>query len=332
MNAGISRNCVLISLILNVISFILSLIAFYIPYWKFIQLRSTFSLSMLTIDENEVDPLIRGELEKYTELLYRRGKRFIIRLFVLSSHHLILISGDQHRFGLIPHCILNNDCGTNRLLTYSDENYEYCHNVKSHHECIFSDSISSTSFSEKCLCQKPFYMKLSSILLIFIIVLQGLFLFSNFLRLCRRQFYFYKDLPLRILNIVIHFFICLFLLIILIEQNRNRLREPLEFFQSMHRHYSRIQIYSFANNLELILKQLEQDFHVHFGPSYICLIIILIATSIAFITSTLVEIKLPSEFEQETKTTFPTNRNYPLPRIKRFPPDDDSQYPRQTKV
>ena len=256
---------------------------------------------------------------------------FSIRISFFSF--IRLISGDQHRFGLISHCILNNDCGDNRLLTFHEENYEFCHNIKSHHECIFSKSISF--LTNKCLCQRPFYMKFSSILLIFIIVLQGLFLFSNFLRFCRRQFYIYKDLPLRILNIVINLFICLFLLIILIEQNRNRLREPLEFFQSMHQHYSRIQIYPFSNNLELIVKQVEQDFHVHFGLSYICLIVVFIATSIAFLTSTLVEIKLPSELEQETKKTFPLEPNrtsYPLPRIKRFPPDDDTRFTRQTKV
>lgn len=178
-------------------------------------------------------------------------------------------------------------------------------------------------------------MKLTSRLLILILILHGVFSFSNFLRLCRRQFYFYTDLPLRIIAIIINLFSCLFILIILLEQNRNRLREPLEFFQSMHRHYSRIQIYPFTNNLEFILKQLEQDLHVHLGPSYICLIVVFILTSIAFLTSTSVEIKLPNELEQEIKTSIEQHRKIPslsLPRIERFPPEEETRFGRQTKV
>ena len=81
MNAGIARHCVLFSLILSLISFILSLIAFYLPYWKLIELRPASSLPMLMIDENEVDPLIRGELTKYTEILYRRGRDSLSSIF-----------------------------------------------------------------------------------------------------------------------------------------------------------------------------------------------------------------------------------------------------------
>ena len=174
-------------------------------------------------------------------------------------------------------------------------------------------------------------MNLTSRLLIFILILHGVFSFSNFLRLFRRQYYFYTDLPLRIITIIINLFSCLFLLIILLEQNRNRLREPLEFFQSMHRHYSRIQIYPLANNLEFILKQLEQDFHVQLGPSYVCLIVGFILTSIAFLASTLVEIKLPNELEPEIEQP----RKIPslsLPRIERFPPEEETRFGRQTKV
>lgn len=312
MNAGIARHCVLFSLVLSFISFILSLIAFYLPYWKLIELRSSPSLPVLMINENEVDPLIRSELTKYTDILYRRGMNFSFRFIVIHP----FISGDRHRFGLIHHCIVNHNCGENRLFTFPEENYESCHNIKSHQECIFS---SSSSFTDRCQCEKPFYMKLSSRLLAIILILHSIFFFSNFLRLCRRQFYFYKDLPLRIITIIINLFSCVFLLIILVEQNRNRLREPLEFFQSMHRHYSRIQIYPLANNLEFILKQLEQDFHVQLGPSYACLVVVFIMTNIALFASTFVEIKLPNELEQEQKNPPPAVR-----RVERFP--------RQTKV
>jgi hypothetical protein len=75
MNAETSRSCIILSLILSLISFILTLTAFHLPHWKFIKLRSTSPLPIFISDENQMDPLIRGEVEKYIEILYRRGKR-----------------------------------------------------------------------------------------------------------------------------------------------------------------------------------------------------------------------------------------------------------------
>jgi len=136
------------------------------------------------------------------------------------------------------------------------------------------------------------------------------------------------------MSILSTLFSSLFLLIIIIEQNRNRLIEPLEFFQSMHQHYSRIQIYPFSNNLELILKQIEQDFNVHSGASYICIIFVLIFTCISFFTSSTVEIKLPSNCDHNQKHNGEQKRiiTTPPPRIKRFSPPHEIQFPRQTKV
>ena len=82
MNAGTSRTCLTLSLILSLISFILSLTAFYLPYWKSVQLRSTSLLPGVTSDENQMDPLIRGEVEKYTEILYRRGKILSFKILI----------------------------------------------------------------------------------------------------------------------------------------------------------------------------------------------------------------------------------------------------------
>jgi hypothetical protein len=81
MNVGTSRSCIILSLILSLISFILTLTAFYLPNWKSIQLRSTSPLPIFISDENQMDPLIRGEVEKYIEILYRRGKKIIQRFF-----------------------------------------------------------------------------------------------------------------------------------------------------------------------------------------------------------------------------------------------------------
>jgi len=72
MKQSLAHTLIIISLILSLISFILSLIAFYLPYWKYVQLRSTSFLST-TSEDNQMDPLIRGEVEKYTDILYRPG-------------------------------------------------------------------------------------------------------------------------------------------------------------------------------------------------------------------------------------------------------------------
>lgn len=75
MKQSVARTCVIVSLILSLISFILSLIAYHLPNWKYVQLRPTFTPSILT-DNNPMDPLIRGEVDKYIDILYRRGKFF----------------------------------------------------------------------------------------------------------------------------------------------------------------------------------------------------------------------------------------------------------------
>lgn len=72
MKQSLARTFLLISLILSLISFILSLIAYYLPHWKTVQLNSNFAPAT-SFDNIQMDPLIRGEVEKYTDLLYRRG-------------------------------------------------------------------------------------------------------------------------------------------------------------------------------------------------------------------------------------------------------------------
>lgn len=74
MKQSLARTFLTISLILSLISFILSLIAYYLPNWKTIQLRSTF-LPITLSDNHPMDPLIRGEVDKYIDILYRRGMK-----------------------------------------------------------------------------------------------------------------------------------------------------------------------------------------------------------------------------------------------------------------
>jgi energy-coupling factor transporter transmembrane protein EcfT len=101
----------------------------------------------------------------------------------------------------------------------------------------------------------------------------------------------------------------------------------------MHRHYSRIQIYTFSNNLELILKQIEQDLDVNLGASYICVIFILIFMSISFLTSSTVEIEMLSSLEQIQNKPIEQKRTFiPTPRIERFVSSNETRFTRQTKV
>jgi hypothetical protein len=171
-------------------------------------------------------------------------------------------------------------------------------------------------------------------LLIIIIILEILFFIVNILRLSHRRCYCLNDIQLRLTAIISSLFSFVFLIIIIIQQNNNRLNEPLEFFQSMHRHYSRIQIYTFSNNLELILKRIEQDLDIRLGASFICIIIILILTLFSFLTSSTVEIKLLStSFDEDEKRNSEQNHQliYP-PRTERFIPSEQIRFTRQTKV
>ena len=72
MKQSFARTFVIISLVLSSISFILSMIAFYLPNWKHIHVRS----SIIPMEFNQMDPLIRGEIEKYGDTLYRQGILF----------------------------------------------------------------------------------------------------------------------------------------------------------------------------------------------------------------------------------------------------------------
>lgn len=139
-------------------------------------------------------------------------------------------------------------------------------------------------------------------------------------------------------------FSLLFLVIIIVQYNGNRLKEPLEFFESMRRHYSRIQIYTFSKDLELIIQQIENALDIRIGASFICILITLILILLAFITSITVEIKIPSiqssltfnNDDDEKKNYRYENHNNHISiepaQIERFVPSEQIRYTRQTKV
>ncbi|CAF3440217.1 unnamed protein product [Rotaria sp. Silwood1] len=278
MKQSFARLCIILSLILSLISFILSLIAFHVPNWKYIQLRSTFTPLILS-DNNPMDPLIRGEVDKYIDILYHRG--------------------ETHSFGLLTHCIIGDRCGKNYLPSFHETNYGLCHNINYHRQCIFSNVLLTNNENNhdiKCTCQQPSYVKIIHKLLIFLIILEILFIFVNILRLCRRYCikHCLNDIQLRLLSLISSLFSLIFLIIIIIQYNGNRLTEPLEFFEAMRRHYSRIQIYTFSKDLDIIIQQFENALNIRIGASYICISIILILTLVSFLTSITVEIKVSS--------------------------------------
>ena len=88
MKQPFARSLLIISLILSLTCFILSLIALHLPRWKTIQLRSTYQ-PLITVDQHSMDPLIRSEVEKYVDVLYRRGNSFVVHSS--STESLVLL-------------------------------------------------------------------------------------------------------------------------------------------------------------------------------------------------------------------------------------------------
>ncbi|CAF2209686.1 unnamed protein product [Rotaria magnacalcarata] len=294
----------------SLISFILSLIAYYLPNWKSVQLRST-SVPISISEDNPIDPLIRSEVDKYYDILYRRG--------------------EIHSYGLLTRCIAGGECGRNLLPSFHEINYGLCHNVKFHHQCIFSKSLFSL---KKCTCQRPSYINITRILLNIILTIQILFIFVNLLRLyCHHcQTSSLSDIRFRIIAIVSTLFSTVFLILIIIQQNNNRRTEPLEFFHAMHHYYSRTQIYKFSNDLELIIKQIKQDLDINLGVSYICIMFTLVLTFICFLISSTVEINPRSKVDDDEKISEHNAVLMQAPAVERFIPFEHIQFTRQTRV
>ncbi|CAF3537976.1 unnamed protein product, partial [Rotaria sp. Silwood2] len=188
------------------------------------------------------------------------------------------------------------------------------------------------------------------------------FIFVNILRLCRRYCikHCLNDIQLRLISLISSLFSLLFLIIIIIQYNGNRLTEPLEFFEAMRRHYSRIQIYTFSKDLEIIIQQIENALNIRIGASYICILIALILTLVSFLTSITVEIKVSSTSsltlndDDDKKNDHwqnhkihapirpkPAERIIPSERLvrserflspERFIPSEQIRFTRQTKV
>ena len=203
-----------------------------------------------------------------------------------------------------------------------------------------------SSIDYKCTCQQPSYIKIIHKSLILLIFFQILFLLINTARLSRKycERHCLNDIQLRLLSLVSSLFSLLFLIIIIIQFNGNRLNEPLEFLESMRRHYSRVQIYTFSKDLEAIIQQIEHALVIRSGASYISLVIILILTLISLFTSVTVEIKIPPVLlndDESKKNSLYQNHNHhdhrpirpmTITTTERFIPSEHNRYTRQTKV
>lgn len=255
----------------------------------------------------------------------------------------VFFAGETHSFGLSSHCINGKTCGRNFLPSFDEKNYGLCHNINSHRQCMLSNQLLS-SIHHKCTCQQPSYLKIIHKSLICLILFQILFLLINTVRLSRRycEQHCLNDIQLRLLSIISSLFSLLFLIIIIIQFSGNRLNEPLEFLESMRRHYSRVQIYTFSKDLEAIIQQIEHALEIRSGVSFISLVIILILTLISLFTSVTVEIKIPpitSNDDPSKKNSLYQNHNHHRPvqpltitSTERYIPSEYNRYPRQTKV
>lgn len=323
MKQSFARSLLIFSLILSLICFILSLIALHLPRWKTIQLRSTYQ-PLVTVDQHSMDPLIRSEVEKYVDVLYRRG--------------------ETHSFGLSNHCLQTGQCGRNLLLKFDEANYGFCHNIHFHYQCIFS-STPPNLHNGKCTCEPPSYLNVSHKFLIILIFLQIVFFLVNLLRIgrlyCRKQCF--NDIQLRLMSLISSLFSLLFLIIIIIQQTSHRSYEALEFFDAMRRHYSHVQIYTFSKDLEVIVQHMQNSFDIRLGASFFSMLIILIFTSIALITSISVEMKMSSASSSLTFNDDDDNKKidqYSSHRHSsievtpndRFIPSEHIRFTRQTKV
>jgi hypothetical protein len=114
----------------------------------------------------------------------------------------------------------------------------------------------------------------------------------------------------------------------------------------MRRHYSRIQIYTFSKDLELIIQQVENSLDIRIGASFKCILVILILTLISFLTSVTVEIKIsptssPSltfndnDDDEKKNHQYQNHNNHILIQpttVERFVPSEQIRFTRQTKV
>ncbi|UJR08624.1 hypothetical protein I4U23_012883 [Adineta vaga] len=308
MKQSVARTLIIVSLVLSMISFILSLIALYLPRWKYVQLPLTSS-EIISVENKRIDPLIRGELEKYTDILFQKGQ--------------------IHSFGLSSHCIVGSQCGQNLLPSFQDTDYTFCHHIKYHRECIFSHSISSL---DKCYCEKPSYIGTIHTLLILTIVLEILFFIVNILRL-NHYIPCLNDIQLRLTATVSILFSSLFLLVIIIQHRNYQSYESLIYFETMREHYSRRQIYPFAQDLEVIIKQILSNLEIQSGASFLFIVFVFIFTIISFFTSSTVEIKEQLKFDEDEKKTEQNHVLISTPAtMDRFIPYEQIRFPRQTKV
>ncbi|CAF0934611.1 unnamed protein product [Didymodactylos carnosus] len=341
MSRKSARLFVLLSILLSLLAFIFNIIALLSPYWKFVRLHPQQNLQII---DNHIDPLIRAEVEKFFDLMHHR---------------------DTHYFGLYKHCLqyttpkklLNTvsssqqtKCGHNYVPVFNDNDFEICHSVERHRYCIFhststDDSELSQESLAKCQCNSPNYISVSKVLLTLTIIFLSIGILINILRLwSMKQKLLINDIQLRLLSIISSLFIILFSIIIITYQNSNKKYETLEFFDSLRRHYSRIQIYKFSNHLTTIIERFEQILDIKLGSSFMLVTFGLSFAFIAFLLSAVVEIKplkltvttnknsKSNEYQNHNQTMFinhhsTTNHNHTnstyIPQIR---------YPKQTKV
>lgn len=191
-----------------------------------------------------------------------------------------------------------------------------------------------SSPSEKCTCRQPSYISTIRVLLTISMLADGVFLLANILRLYRRRSSCFNDIQMRLTAIISALLSSIFLLTVIIQHNNNRLYEPLVYFETMREHYSHRQIYAFTQDLDLIIRQIVGSLNVDSGSSFIGVILTFIFMTVSFFTSSSVEIKLPTTFDdEEKKVEYDHTQTHPPGTLTdRFVPYEHIRFPRQTKV
>ena len=202
---------------------------------------------------------------------------------------------------MFDHCVTTDPCGRNLLPKFSPLNYAHCHHLDAHRQCFSTASIPSRT--NLCQCEKATYVKIISTLIVIIFVSQLIFLLVNILRLYRQRYQWTcpDDIQLRLIALISALFSSIFSLIILIQHHLHRFIEPLEFLESMRRHYSQAQISSFANDLDFLIQQIQSSMDIHRGSSFYSMIFVFIFSLMTLLTSSMVEIKVKSSDDEEAE-------------------------------
>jgi hypothetical protein len=195
-------------------------------------------------------------------------------------------------------------------------------------------SIESIVSNDRCNCDKPSYVNTISSLIWIVCPCQIVFFLVNFLRLCRQKYrlVYLDDIQLRLIAVVSALFSLIFLIVILVQQTTHRFDEPLAFFETMHRHYSRLQIYTLSNDIEFIRQHIQTHIDVRLGLAYLSMIFVLILTLIGLLASSMIDMKILPKFDDNNYSRSSEKMSRMSNLVEHSISSEPMQFTRQTRV